>query len=85
MILGLLPAFRRSGTKSAIASWIAGIGTFAFTHYAMTPSMTVGIAAPVLASAAVFIAGGWLESAQHSASVAAFFSTLDGDAHDNHK
>ena len=62
MILGLLPAFRRSGTKSAIASWIAGIGTFAFTHYAMTPSMTVGIAAPVLASAAVFIAGGWLES-----------------------
>jgi SSS family solute:Na+ symporter len=60
MILGLLPAFQRSGAGAAIASWFAGIAVFAITRYGMAPSMTVTIAAPVLASAVVFIAAGWL-------------------------
>jgi solute:Na+ symporter, SSS family len=60
MILGLLPAFRRSGSGAAILSWVAGIVTFAITRYGTQPSMTMTIAAPVMASAVVFIGGGWL-------------------------
>jgi SSS family solute:Na+ symporter len=60
MILGLLPAFRRSGSLAAILSWVAGISTFAIIRYGMAPSMTVTVAAPVAASVVVFIAVGLL-------------------------
>jgi SSS family solute:Na+ symporter len=83
MILGLLPSFRRSGPATAIASWFAGIGTFAVTRYGMTPGMTTTVAAPVIASAIVYIAGGWLaSSATESRLVTEFFATLDG-AHED--
>lgn len=81
MILGLLPAFRRSGSTAAILSWIAGIGTFAYTRYAMTPGMTVTVAAPTAASALVFIIGSWVGSP--SPSTVRFFAALDDGAHDD--
>jgi SSS family solute:Na+ symporter len=78
MILGLLPAFRRSGPGAAILSWIAGVGTFAMIRYGMSPSMTMTVAAPVMASAAVFIAVGWLRPAGGpSAPLARLFEALD--------
>jgi SSS family solute:Na+ symporter len=82
MILGLLPAFRRSGSATAIVSWIAGIATFAYTRYAMSPSMTVTVAAPAAVSAIVFIGGGFLESST-SQRAAGLFSALAGGAHDD--
>jgi SSS family solute:Na+ symporter len=60
MILGLLPPFRRSGPGPAILSCVAGILTFAVIRFGMNPSMTVTIAAPVIAAAVIFIIGGWL-------------------------
>jgi SSS family solute:Na+ symporter len=81
MILGLLPAFRRSGSATAIASWIAGIGAFVYTRYAVNPDMSVTIAAPAMASAIVFIAGGWLESSA-SKHTAGLFAALEGQTHD---
>jgi SSS family solute:Na+ symporter len=78
MILGLLPAFRRSGSGAAILSWVAGVGAFAYTRYGLAPSMTTTIAAPVIASAVVYIAGGWLRrSAVPSPQVAKLFEALD--------
>jgi SSS family solute:Na+ symporter len=80
MILGLLPAFRRSGAAVAIVSWIAGIGTFVLTKYGTTPSMTATVAAPVMASAVVYIVGGWLASpAREPQPVANLFAALDKD------
>jgi SSS family solute:Na+ symporter len=81
MILGLLPAFRRSGARAAVLSWVAGIATFAITRYAMAPSMTLTIAAPVMASTVVFIAGGWLAPVSHPAAI--LFDALDrGSSHE---
>lgn len=83
MILGLLPAFRRSGAATAIASWIAGIGTFALMKYTMTPGMTMTVAAPVLASVIVFLVGGWLTSpANEPRQVTDLFLALDGKHED---
>jgi SSS family solute:Na+ symporter len=82
MILGLMPAFRRSGAPTAIVSWAAGIGTFAFTRYAVAPGMTLTIAAPVLASALVFITGSLLSSGKpESERIAQFFANLDDGDH----
>jgi SSS family solute:Na+ symporter len=81
MILGLLPAFRRSGSATAIASWIAGIATFVYTRYAGNPDLSVTVAAPAVASTIVFIAGGWLESSA-SKRTASLFAALEERAHD---
>lgn len=85
MILGLLPAFRRCGAGAAIASTLSGITTFAVIRYAMKPSMTVSVAAPVIASAVVYIAGGFLRgSTPVSPSVVKLFDALEhAGSHDN--
>jgi solute:Na+ symporter, SSS family len=78
MILGLLPAFRRCGASAAIASWFAGLAVFLITKYAMVPTMTMTVAAPVIASGVVFIAGGWLAGTHRpSPAVAKLFEALD--------
>jgi SSS family solute:Na+ symporter len=84
MILGLLPAFRRSGASAAISSWVVGIATFAVIRYGMAPSMTVTLAAPVAASTAVFIAVGLLSrSRATSEPLTRLFKALDEEkAHD---
>jgi SSS family solute:Na+ symporter len=82
MILGLLPVFRRSGSATAVISWIAGIAAFVYTRYVMaSPGMTVTVAAPALASIVVFIAGGRLESST-SKGAETFFAALEEPAHD---
>ncbi|MGH9631824.1 MAG: sodium:solute symporter family protein [Bryobacteraceae bacterium] len=79
MILGLLPVFRHCGAGAAVLSWVAGIATFAVTKYGMDPSMTTTLAAPVMVSAAVYIAGGLVRSsAPPPPSVVKLFDVLDG-------
>jgi SSS family solute:Na+ symporter len=86
MILGLLPAFRRCRAGAAVSAWVAGIVTFAIVKYGTAPSMTMTmtLAAPVMASAAVYIAGGWLRSSAAPApSVVKLFDVLDsGRSHE---
>jgi SSS family solute:Na+ symporter len=80
MILGLLPAFRRSGASAAILSWVAGIATFAITRYGMNPSMTLTLGAPVAVSALIFISASILSPARPpSESEAQLFEALDGE------
>ena len=84
MILGLLPLFRRCGARAAILSWFAGIGVFAITRYGMTPSMTTTVAAPVAASAVVFVVVGWLAPAGASPAVVNLFDALREEGTDGH-
>lgn len=63
MLLGLLPAFKRSGSAAAIISWAGGILTFGYVKYIMDGASTATlVASPVLVSAVLFIGIGWLTS-----------------------
>jgi SSS family solute:Na+ symporter len=78
MILGLLPAFRRSGSAAAILSWVAGVAAFSIARYSSSPSMALTIAAPVMASATVFIIGGFmLPSGTPRQALTKLFEALD--------
>lgn len=46
MLLGLLPAFRNSGPKAAIASIVGGLFAFIFTKYGVESTQVVQIASP---------------------------------------
>lgn len=87
MIFGLLPAFRRCGARAAIWSWVAGIAAFAVARYGLGLSggMTATIAAPVMASASVYIAVGWLTgSGTHTPSLDRLFRALEpGGSHES--
>jgi solute:Na+ symporter, SSS family len=63
MLLGMLPVFRRSGQRAAIASWVVGIGTFVVVKYLLAgwvgglaaDTQTVAtVASPVLAALLVY-------------------------------
>ncbi|WP_127572951.1 sodium:solute symporter family protein [Georgenia faecalis] len=63
MLLGLLPAFRRSGPTAALISWALGLIVFALNKYAWPDAITglgdhaqtVSVAAPVLVSIVAFV------------------------------
>lgn len=63
MLLGMLPAFRRSGPSAALASWATGLVVFVLVKYALADQITalnpdwttsITVAGPVLCSLAVF-------------------------------
>lgn len=61
MLLGLLPAFKRSGSTAAIVSWVGGLLTFGYVKYIMEGTSTATlVASPVIVSAVLFIGIGWL-------------------------
>ncbi|MBP1967838.1 sodium:solute symporter family protein [Paenibacillus aceris] len=60
MLLGLIPAFKRSDSTAAIVSWVAGIITFIIVKYVLTVTTATLVASPVLVSAILFIGIGWL-------------------------
>lgn len=61
MLLGLLPAFKRSGSTAAIASIIGGVLTFGYVKYILeNATMATQVASPVLVSAVLYIGIGWL-------------------------
>lgn len=60
MLLGLLPAFKRSDSRAAISSIIAGFIMFALTKYVVDWPLYVELGAPVFTSALVFIGLGSL-------------------------
>jgi SSS family solute:Na+ symporter len=48
MLLGMLPAFRRSGSTAAIVSWAAGLGAFGVVNYGLAAGVATTVAVPVL-------------------------------------
>ncbi|HPF50783.1 MAG TPA: Na+:solute symporter [Draconibacterium sp.] len=60
MILGLLPAFRRSGSKSALVSIIGGLLTFIVTKLVPGLSLTVEVATPMIVSLILFVILGFI-------------------------
>ncbi|MDN5655013.1 MAG: Na+:solute symporter, partial [Kocuria sp.] len=92
MLLGLLPAFRRSGSAAAITSWAVGLVVFAINKYVLAaPIAALGtaseqaltVAAPVLCSIIVFIGYGFIRPAR-SQEVDDLVESLshDGPAHE---
>lgn len=66
MLLGLLPAFKRSGSMAAIVSWAGGLLTFGYVKYIMEAASTATlVASPVVVSAVLFIGIG-LVTHKHS-------------------
>jgi solute:Na+ symporter, SSS family len=61
MLLGMLPAFRHAGPRTAIASILAGFGVFALVTYVLTVNLDVRVFAPIATSLAVYSLGAWLE------------------------
>ncbi|MRG45052.1 Na+:solute symporter [Chitinophaga sp. SYP-B3965] len=59
MILGLLPAFRRSGSMAALLSICGGLLTFVATKLLLRDNMAVGLAAPISVSLVIYISAGF--------------------------
>lgn len=80
MLLGLLPAFRRSGSTAALVSWAAGVGTFFFVRFVIDDaSLATQVAAPVLSSLLLFTLLGWLRRSPVSPQVDVLLSALNQD------
>jgi SSS family solute:Na+ symporter len=78
MILGLLPAFRRSGSSAAVCSWFSGITVYALARF-FHASLAMTVAAPVLLSVGVFVLGGWIQREPAPAKVVALIESLRQD------
>ncbi|WP_255479038.1 hypothetical protein [Pantoea sp. ME81] len=80
MLLGLLPAFRRSGSAAALVSWAVGVGTFFCVKFIFTDVSTASqVAAPVMSSLVLFVVMGWLRRAPVSPEVDALLAALNQD------
>lgn len=64
MLLGMLPAFKRSGPDAALISWAAGLLVFAVTKYVIPTQLaglgaataqTISVISPIIASIVVFV------------------------------
>jgi SSS family solute:Na+ symporter len=79
MILGLVPAFRRSGSGAAVLSWCGGIAAYAVARLVFHAGMATTVAAPVLCSVGIFIAGGWMSRKPVPAEVEGLMEALCRD------
>ncbi len=55
LLLGLVPAFRSCGPKTAISSIVAGLLAFVFTKYFAMNSLAVEVGLPIFVSAVIYI------------------------------
>jgi SSS family solute:Na+ symporter len=80
MLLGLLPAFRRSGSAAALVSWAIGVGTFFCVKFVFTDVSTATVvAAPVMSSLVLFVVMGWLRRAPVRPEVDQLLNALNQD------
>jgi SSS family solute:Na+ symporter len=79
IILGLLPAFKRSGSAAAIFSWSSGIFLWVLVRFVFHASMAVTIGAPAALSVAVFTITGWLQREPAPRRVEALIESLRQD------
>lgn len=59
-LFGLLPFYRHADARAAIASILAGFGTFIIATYAVDGGQTARVLAPLTMSVAVFTLAAWL-------------------------
>ena len=80
MLLGLLPAFRRSGSAAALVSWAVGVATFFCVKFVLSDvSTATQVAAPVMSSLVLFVAMGWLRRTPVRPEVDALLQALNQD------
>lgn len=86
MLLGLLPAFKHSGSKAAIVSWAGGIITFIIVKYILAVGTATLVASPVLVSIILFIGLGLLDrNTLVSPQVTKLLDSLNEDVSDTRK
>ncbi|QSO55300.1 Na+:solute symporter [Alicyclobacillus curvatus] len=79
MLLGLLPAFRHSGSGAAITSIIGGIVIFALDRYVWHVGVAATVGLPVLVSIVLFLGIGFFSrSKQTRTDVTEMMTTLNG-------
>lgn len=59
LILGLLPAFRHSGSTAAIVSVLGGFATFGIAHFGFDGPYAATTGLPVVVSLVLFVSLGW--------------------------
>ncbi|BCJ34486.1 sodium-coupled permease [Actinocatenispora thailandica] len=62
LLLGMLPWFRHSGSRAAIASWAAGLAAYVLVYYVIPSSQVVVVATPILTSLVVYVGLGRIAS-----------------------
>lgn len=62
MLLGMLPAFRRSGPVAAIVSWLGGLVAFGVVKYGVAGGDAAVVATPVVTSLVLYVVIGLLRS-----------------------
>jgi solute:Na+ symporter, SSS family len=79
MLLGMLPAFRRSGPIAAIVSWLAGLVAFGIVKYAIAGGDAAVVATPVVTSLVLYIGIGLVHSERKPATDAVVDALSDDD------
>ncbi|MFD2416303.1 sodium:solute symporter family protein [Amycolatopsis pigmentata] len=77
LLLGMLPWFRRCGSRAALASWATGLITYAVVYYVVKTSQATVVAAPILVSLAVYVGLG-LVAPERSAETEEMIATVGG-------
>ncbi|MUP39190.1 sodium:solute symporter family protein [Labilibaculum euxinus] len=80
MILGLLPMFKRCGSKAALVSIFGGLLAFAITKIIPDFSLATEVAAPMLTSLILYILTGYLIKNQESVEVNTLLASLNEKA-----
>jgi Na+/proline symporter len=62
LLLGMLPWFRRCGSRAAIVSWAGGLITYGVLYYGLDASQTATVATPILVSLLLYIGLGLVAS-----------------------
>ncbi|MEW9519133.1 sodium:solute symporter family protein [Streptomyces tubercidicus] len=78
LLLGMLPAFRRSGARAALISWAGGLIAYALVYYVFHSPQTWLIATPVLVSLTLYTGLGLLAS-ERSETVDRFIDVVGAD------
>jgi Na+/proline symporter len=78
LLLGMLPWFRRSGSRAALVSWAGGLIAYAIAYYGYNATLAVTVSTPILVSLALYIGLGYL-APENKDSTDALIALIDGD------
>ncbi|WET77092.1 Na+:solute symporter [Amycolatopsis sp. QT-25] len=78
LLLGMLPAFRRSGSRAALISWAGGLLAYAIAYYGYHATLAVTVSTPILVSVALFAGLGYLMP-EREAATDEIIDTIDRD------
>ncbi|WP_340685700.1 sodium:solute symporter family protein [Amycolatopsis coloradensis] len=78
LLLGMLPWFRRSGSRAALISWAGGLIAYAIAYYGFKATLAVTVSTPILVSLGLFIGLGYLMP-ERKASTDELIDTIDRD------